>query len=144
MDNGPTAKGLLHPIISTAALAIAIILVIFIGQYFNEVLNMLWLQALTDFLTTWWFVLIGFVLLVSVWDYIFPFYEDKLQVVKPLIQTIGLVFGLWLVAEFVAALTLLVGEDFVLQSFRNIFFEFFVWIFLLFLFIKYAQYLLKK
>ena len=145
----PTAKGILHPVLKAAAFSIALILVMFIAEYYNSALGVDWIGGLVGFLKTYWAIISGFVLLVSVWDYLYPFYKDKnyAKYMKPLIDSVGLTFGLWLVVEFIAALAYFLPDAnaiFLLGSFRDIFFIYFVWIFLLFMFINYARLFLEE
>jgi hypothetical protein len=145
----PTAKGLLHPVLKAAAFSIGLVLVMFIAGYYNETLGLDWVSGLVAFLGQYWAIISGFVLLISVWDYLFPFFRDKnfAKYMKPLVDSTGVVFGLWLVVEFVAALAYFIPDASAIQlleSFKEIFFIYFVWIFLLIIFVNYAKIMLDE
>jgi hypothetical protein len=148
-DYKPTAKGFLHPVLKAAAFAIGLILVMFIFEYYNEELAIDWIGGLVSFLKQYWAIISGFVFLVSIWDYLFPFYKNKnyVKYLKPLMDSIGLTFGLWLVVEFISALAYFIPDASavnLLESFKEIFFIYFVWIFLLIIFVNYAKIMLEE
>ncbi len=147
-DYGPTVKGFLSAVLRAAAFAIGLILVMFIAGYYNENLMIDWVGGLVGFLKTYWAIISGFLLLISVWEYFYPFYKEKVYIkyVKPLMDSVGLTFGLWLVVEFISALSYFIPDAEAVQvlgSFKEIFFMYFVWIFLLIIFINYAKMLLE-
>ena len=146
-DSSFNWKRFAHAFVSTIALAIAIVLAIWIINYFNEFLKMEILTGITDFLVAYGVIIVGMVLLFSVWEYIYPLYKVKLRYVKPLIDAIGLTFGLWIVSVILLGLTVFVGgypELAPWLSFLNaLVLEQFIYIFLLFLFVSYAKFLLN-
>lgn len=143
-DDKPTGKGLLAPVFKAAAFTIALLLVMLIGGYLNESWKVEWLTGLIDFLAVYLAIIAGYVFMISIWDYLYPFYKDKklTKYVKPLITSIGLAFGLWLVLEFVARLAYFVPDDGTaafLTTGLEVFFKFFALIFILILFVNYGN-----
>ncbi len=139
-------KKFFHAFISSAALAVALLITIWVINYFNAGLNQPVLAGINDFLIWNWWVLVAFVLLISLWDYFFKLYKQKLRYVKPLIDAIGLIFGFWLVALILYGLKAFVdpadGINLFLNFMHDVFFQLHILLFLLFLFVSYAKFLL--
>ena len=140
----PTAKGLLIPIFRAGALILFLTLVMLIGGELNQAWGFAWLTGLIEFLKVYLGVIAGFVVLISIWDYLYPFYRDKqaAKYTKPLMDSVGLTFGLWLVLEFVARLAYFVPDpatSVFLTTGLDMFFKFFALIFVLILLINYGN-----
>ena len=137
-----------QPIVSSAALAVAILILIWIINYFNEGLKLEVLTGISGFLTTFWWVIVAFVLLISMWDYLYSLYKPKLIYINPLIDSIGLFFGFWLVASILYGLKFFIEPENVANLFlsimHDIFYQLNILLFLLFLFISYGKFLLQK
>ena len=143
-EDKPTAKGLLAPIFKAAAFTIALLLVMLIGGYLNQSWRLEWLTGLIDFLTVYIPIIAAYVFMISIWDYLHPFYKDKkmTKYIKPLIASIGLTFGLWLVLEFIARLAYFVPDESTatfLTMGIEVFFKFFALIFILILLVNYGN-----
>lgn len=138
-------KRVMQIILSTVALVLVIFIAIWIMDYFLVEFPNIVLQNLRNFLNDNWYILAGFVLLKLIWDYLYGlYYKNKiLRYVNPLINSIELVFGLWLVVVFLSGLTALsISEQLnvFLKFFSDFFFTQFLIIALLILVIKYAQF----
>jgi hypothetical protein len=140
-------KEFFHAFVSSAALAVALLISIWVIEYFNESLNLEILTKLAGFLETFWWVIVAFVLLISLWDYVYSLYKPKLKYAKPLIDSIGLFFGFWLIASLFYGLTYFVEPGNVailfLTIMHDVFYQLNILLFLLFLFISYGNFLLK-
>jgi len=140
-------KRIIQALFSTAALAFAIFLAVWIIDYFNTEVKMVALTNLVVFLNNNWPIIIGFVLLIQIWEYIYPFYKKWLKYAKPLIDAISLIFGLWLVVVFLNGLRMFnetTQVDFFLRFPHELFFTQLVVVVGLFIFIKYAQFFLYE
>jgi hypothetical protein len=142
-------KSFAHAFVSSAALAIMLLIVIWVINYFNYSIQMEVLSNLNLFLISNWYILVNFTLLISIWDYLYPLYKRKLNYVKPLIDSIGLIFGFWLVAIFLYGLKVFVDPfnevlHLALNFMHDVFFELNILLFLLFLFVSYAKFLIQK
>ncbi|MDD3086188.1 MAG: hypothetical protein PHD80_03775, partial [Candidatus ainarchaeum sp.] len=102
-------KKLMQLILSSVALALVIFIIIWILDYFLIEFPNIILQNLKIFLNDNWFILVGFVLLKLIWDYIYGlYYKNKiLNYTNPLIDSIELIFGFWLIIVFLSGLTVL-------------------------------------
>ncbi len=119
-------KRVMQIILSTVALVLVIFIAIWIMDYFLVEFPNIVLQNLRNFLNDNWYILAGFVLLKLIWDYLYGlYYKNKiLRYVNPLINSIELVFGLWLVVVFLSGLTALsISEQ--LNVFLKFFSDFF-------------------
>jgi hypothetical protein len=93
-------------------------------------------------------VIVAFVLLISLWDYLYSLYKPKLVYINPLIDSIGVFFGFWLVASILYGLKFFVEPENVANLFlsvmHDIFYQLNILLFLLFLFVSYGKFLLQK
>jgi hypothetical protein len=141
-------KGLAHALVATAAFAVFILILSWVIDYFNSAWQIEVLTNLNIFLVNNWIILVLMVLLFSVWEYLLPVFRRRLRYVKPLIDAIGLMFGLWLVAVILKGLTIFVeeGSEFAItfNFLHEMFFGLFYWLFLLFLFVSYSKFFLKE
>jgi len=140
-------KRIAQIIVSTAALAFAIFLAIWIIDYFNKEINMIALTNLNTFLISSWPILVGFVLIIGLWDYLFRFFKKWLKYAKPLVEGAELVFGLWLVVVFFDGIRIFNTNpqvDFFLKFPNELFFTQFIMVALLIIFIKYSQFFLAQ
>ncbi|MFA7134033.1 MAG: hypothetical protein WC122_03575 [archaeon] len=138
-------KKLMQLILSSVALALVIFIIIWILDYFLIEFPNIILQNLKIFLNDNWFILVGFVLLKLIWDYIYGlYYKNKiLNYTNPLIDSIELIFGFWLIIVFLSGLTVLsISEQLnvFLNFFSDLFFTQFLIIALLVLVVKYSQF----
>ncbi|MFA6319757.1 MAG: hypothetical protein WCX66_02430 [archaeon] len=138
-------KKLMQLILSSVALALVIFIIIWILDYFLIEFPNIILQNLKIFLNDNWFILVGFVLLKLIWDYIYGlYYKNKiLNYTNPLIDSIELIFGFWLIIVFLSGLTVLsISEQLnvFLKFFSDLFFTQFLIIALLVLVVKYSQF----
>jgi hypothetical protein len=138
-------KKLMQLILSSVALALVIFIIIWILDYFLIEFPNIILQNLKIFLNDNWFILVGFVLLKLIWDYIYGlYYKNKiLNYTNPLIDSIELIFGFWLIIVFLSGLTVLsISEQLnvILNFFSDLFFTQFLIIALLVLVVKYSQF----
>lgn len=133
---------------ATFALGLAIFLVIAVLDYFETSLNLDILLNLKEFLKNYWFILVGFVLLISFWDYFYLLYKKQLKYVKPLIDATSLMFGLWIVVVFLKGLIVFLEAGSQITIFLNFphdfYFQYFVIIYLLFICIGYSKIFLRK
>jgi hypothetical protein len=140
-------KRFFHTFVSSAALAVTLLIAIWIIDYFNAGLQLEFLSKINGFLITFWWVLAAFVLLISLWDYLFTLFHKKLKYFKPLIDAIGLIFGFWLVASILYGLTFFVQPEsniiLFLTFMHDIFYQLNILLFLLFLLVSYAKFLLS-
>ncbi|MFA5931608.1 MAG: hypothetical protein WC821_04850 [archaeon] len=140
-------KKLAQIFISSFALAIALFLAIWVIDYLNKELNMVVLTNLSTFLTGNLLIVVGFVLFIGMWDYVYPFYLKWSKYAKPLVDALSLVFGLWLVVVFLGGLVIF-NENPQLNLFlkfpSELFFSQLILIVLLFIFIKYSQFFLYE
>ena len=140
-------KRIAQVIVSTAALAFAIFLAVWIIEYFNKEINMLALTNLNAFLSSSWPIIVGFVLVIGMWDYLFKFYKKWLKYAKPLVEGAELIFGLWLVVVFFNGLRIFntnTQVDFFLKFPNELFFSQFIMVSLLIIFIKYSQFFIAQ
>lgn len=136
-------KRIMQVFFSSAAFTLALFIAMWVISYFAKEMPNVILSNILTFLADNWPVLAGFVLLVQLWEYLFQIYKGWLKYIAPLMSSIELIFGLWLVVVFLAGLTpLSISEQLnVFLKFANeLFFSQFLVIALLILFIKYAQF----
>ena len=136
-------KRIMQILLSSAAFAFALFIVIWVIEYFSKEISNIFLTNILTFLNENWPLLIGFVLLIQFWDYLYTLYKGWLKYIAPLISSIELIFGLWLVVVFFGGLTPLNLNEQVnvfLTFINELFFTQFVVIALLILFIKYSQF----
>lgn len=136
-------KRIMQIFFSSAAFAFAIFIAIWVLDYFVKQMPNVLVSNLLNFLNDNWPILVGFVLLIQLWEYLFKLYKGWLKYIAPLMSSIELIFGFWLVVIFLAGLTpLSISEQLnVFLKFANeLFFSQFVVIALLILFVKYAQF----
>ncbi|MEK6959322.1 MAG: hypothetical protein AABW59_04730 [archaeon] len=138
----------LYSLTSTAALAFAVFIAMWVIAYFNETMKNAMLTNLNAFLASSWIVIVGFVLIVSVWEYFYPIYYDKMKYGRPAMLAIEFLFGFWLVAVFLDGLRAFVAPTDQVNIFLTfpfkLFNEQFVMVALLLLFIHYARFFLRK
>ena len=136
-------KKIMQIFLSSAAFAFALFILIWVMDYFSKELSNVILSNILTFLNENWPILIGFVLFIQLWEYLFKLYKGWLKYVAPLVSSIELIFGLWLVVVFFGGLTPLNLNEQVnifLTFVNELFFTQFVVIALLILFIKYSQF----
>ena len=140
-------KKFAHAIVSSVAFAIALLVVMWIINYFNVTAQIEVLTSILDFLNAYWIVLVAFVLLISLWDYLYSVYKSKLKYIKPAIDAIGILFGLWIIAIILYGLRVFTETtnpiNVFLEFLHTIFYEQTLLLFLLFLFISYSKFFLK-
>lgn len=141
-------KKIFQVVAASVALALAIFIAVWVIDYFNAVNEMVILTNISIFLKGYWPIITGFVFLISLWDYVYPIYRDKLRYVKPVIEATSIMFGLWLVAIFLKGLMVIadVGEQAApfLSFLHDLYFQQFVVLYLLFIFIGYSRFFLGK
>jgi hypothetical protein len=136
-------KKIMHILLSSVAFAFALFIVIWIVDYFSKELSNVILSNILTFLNENWPLLIGFVVFIQLWEYLFKLYKGWLKYIAPLVSSIELIFGLWLVVVFFGGLTQLnlnPQVNIFLEFINQLFFTQFIVIALLILFIKYAQF----
>ncbi len=136
-------KKVIQILFSSAAFALALFIVIWVIDYFSKAMPNVIISNILVFLNENWPILVGFVLLIQLWEYLFQLYKGWLKYIAPFISSVELIFGLWLVVVFFAGLTpLSISEQLnVFLKFANeLFFSQFLIVALLILFIKYAQF----
>jgi len=128
---------------SSAAFAFALFIVIWIIDYFVKGMPNVILSNILTFLNGNWPILVGFVVFIQLWDYLYFLYKGMLKYINPLMRSIELIFGVWLVVVFFAGLTPLnlnAQVNVFLVFVNDLFFTQFVVIALLILFVKYSQF----
>ncbi len=145
-DEDLDIKKVFQVIAASVALALAIFIAVWVIDYFNASNNMDILSNISLFLTTYWSVIVGFVFLISLWDYVYPIYRKKLKYVKPIIEATSIMFGLWIVATFLKGLLVIVnvGDQAApfLTLLHDLYFQQFAVLYLLFIFIGYSRFFL--
>ena len=140
-------KGLAYPLLRTIALAVAIFIAIWVLNYFAP-MKVPVMENLLVFLTNNWYYVVGFVLLVSVWEYVYPLYYKQLKYGAPAIEAISLLFGFWLVAIFLWGMKVFTASSpevsTMLQFIGDFFFALEIPIFILFLVVTYARFFMKE
>lgn len=135
-------------ITSTLALGLAIFLIVAILDYFGPSLQIPVVINIKDFLKLYWFIIVGYVLLISFWDYFHELYKKQLTYVKPIIDGTSLMFGLWIVVIFLKGLIVFLDPTSQTAIFLNFPHDFylqqFVILYLLFIFVGYSKLFLKK
>jgi len=140
-------RRILHAFVSTAALGIAIFITMWIIDYANKQLQTTILSNINFFLTNSWPIIIGFVLLIQIWEYIYPIRTEKLKYLNPLINAVSILFGLWLVVVFIDGLRFFnqnAQVDLIMAFPAQLFFTQIYWIIGLAILVKYAQFFLKE
>ncbi len=128
---------------SSAALAFAIFILIWIINYFVKEMPNLILSNILTFLNQNWPILVAFVLLIQLWEYLHFLYKGWLKYLHPLMMSIELIFGIWLVVVILGGLTPLNLNPQVnvfLMFINDLFFTQFVVVSLLILFINYSKF----
>jgi hypothetical protein len=138
-------KKLGYALASTLALAFAILLIIGAINYFNKEMNLIVLTNLNVFLIDNWFIIVGFVLFIELWDFFYNIYRKQLRIVKPLVEVISTMFAIWLISVLLNGLRVfLIPENNAIDIFLKFPYDFlieqFAIIFLLILFGNYAKY----
>lgn len=135
-------------IAATLALGLAIFLAIAILDYFGPSLQIPALININEFLKMYWFIIVGYVLLISLWDYFYELYKKQLKYVKPIVDGTSLMFGLWIVVIFLKGLIVFLDPSSQTALFLNFPYDFyvqqFVILYLLFIFVGYSKLFLKK
>jgi hypothetical protein len=131
-------------IASSVALGLAIYLLTWVLDYLNTSFSIAILSNVSVFLKGALYVFIVFVLLIGLWDYLFPKFEEKLKYIKPLVDATSLMFGLWLVAIFFKGLTVLIVDSasqivVILTLLQKLYFEQFAVLYILFILIAYSK-----
>jgi hypothetical protein len=132
--------------VSSAALGVAILLAIWIVNYFNVELKLAALTNLSWFMNAYISVIIGFVLLMGLWQYLYPFYKKQLSYFKPLVESVEILFGLWLIVVFLDGLMIFNTNpqlDFFLKFPAQLFHGQFVILSLLVCLVKYSQFFMS-
>jgi len=140
-----SAKKIAQIFISSAALGIALLLAIWIIDYFNVELKLVALTNINWFLNAHWMIVVGFVLFIGLWQYLSPFYKKYLTYFQPLVDSIEILFGLWLIVVFLDGLRVFntsTQAEFFMKFPADLFFNQFVIVVLLVILVKYSQYFL--
>ena len=136
-------KKIVQIILSSAAFAFALFIVMWVIDYFSKEFANVILTNILVFLNENWPVLVGFVLIIQLWEYLYSLYKSRLKYFAPLISSVELIFGLWLVVVFFGGLAPLnINEqvNVILKFINDLFFTQFIVIVLLILFVKYSQF----
>ena len=136
-------KKVVQIILSSAAFAFALFIVMWIIDYFSKDFSNVILNNILVFLNENWPILVGFVLFIQLWEYLYQLYKNRLKYFAPLVSSVELIFGLWLVVVFFGGLAPLnINEqvNVILKFVNDLFFTQFIVIVLLILFVKYSQF----
>ncbi|NMA44904.1 MAG: hypothetical protein GX950_03790 [Candidatus Diapherotrites archaeon] len=135
-------------IASTLALGLVIFLIVAALDYFGPNLQIPVIINIKEFLKLYWFIIVGYVLLISFWDYFYELYKKQLVYIKPIIDGTSLMFGLWLVVVFLKGLIVFLDPTSQTATFLTFPHDFymaqFVIIYLLFIFVGYSKLFLRK
>jgi hypothetical protein len=142
-------KRVMQILLSSAAMALVIFIVIWVLEYFSKEISNVVLTNFKVFLVDNWPIIVGFVFIKLLWDYLHGlYYKNKaIQYTAPLIVSIELIFGFWLVVVFLSGLTALSISEQVnvfLNFAKELFFAQFLVIALLILVVKYAQFFFSE
>ena len=136
-------KKIFQIILSSVAFSLALFIAMWIIEYFSKEIPNAIITNILVFLNENWPVLVGFVLFIQLWEYLYKLYKMRLKYFAPLVSSVELTFGLWLVVIFFAGLAPLnINEqvNIILNFINDLFFTQFVIIVLLILVVKYSQF----
>lgn len=128
-------------------IALIIFVLIWAGNYFDPLGENIFLTSFSSFLSNNWLVIILFILVLSVWEYIFKvFRKTKLRYIAPFFDSVGMFFGFWIIALIFYGLKLFI-EATELHIFFSFLHDFFydqtILLFCLIIIINYSNFFLK-
>jgi len=143
-DFGIDIKKILQIVASSVALGLAIYLVTWVLDYLNTSFSIAVISNISLFLKDSWIIIVGFVFIISLWDYLYPMFKEKLTYIKPIIDATSLMFGLWIVAVILKGLTALLVDQaaqisILLNLLQKLYFEQFVVLYILFVLVAYSK-----
>lgn len=142
-DNEFDLRRLFQIFAASAAMALALFVAVWVVDYFNVTAGLDLLTNLSTFIKSNWYIVVGFIFFISIWEYIYPMYSKKLKYVKPIVDATSLMFGLWLVAIFLKGLAVFVEASsppaLFLGLLHDLYFTQFAVIYLLFIFVGYSK-----
>jgi len=142
-DNEFDLRRVFQVFAASAAMALALFVAVWVIDYFNVVAGIELLTNLSTFIKNNWYIVVGFIFFISIWEYIYPLYSKKLKYVKPIVDATSIMFGLWLVAIFLKGLVVFVEAAsqpaLFLGLLHDLYFNQFAIIYLLFIFVGYSK-----
>jgi hypothetical protein len=141
-------KKFLHSFLAAFILAIFFFILIWVVGYFDPIGENIFLTHFNLFLVNNWFFIVGFVFVISIWDYLFGlFKKTKLRYINPFFESFSVFFGIWLISIVINGLKLFVEEGNELNLFlgflNNLFYSQTLLLFVLILLIYYSKFFLK-
>jgi len=128
--------------------AFVILIMIWVFDYFNPVGENILLNYINTFFLNNWFTFIFFILIFSVWDYLFKiFYKSKLRYIAPIVSSLGAIFAIWIIALIFKGLSLLLEIENPFYLFFTFLYDLFysqtILLFCLILLIYYSKFFLN-
>lgn len=107
-----SVKKFLRAFVAAGAMAIFLLLLMWVIEYFNPANENIILTKLNLFLVENWLFIVGFILIISVWEYLYGVFKTtKIRYLAPLLDAFGIFFALWLIAVILRGLILFVTAD---------------------------------
>lgn len=114
-------KKFLQPIVGAGVLAVFLLILIWIFDYLNSELNNFVIFHLHEFFVYNWFYIVGFVLIIGIWDYLYKTFKDSfLRYFAPLFDAFGIFFAIWIISVILNGLRIFIESE----SQLNLFFSF--------------------
>lgn len=141
-------KNFFRGFIAAGAMAVFLLILIWVLDYFNPAKENFILTHLNLFLVYNWFYIVIFILIISIWDYLYKIYKNsKLRYFAPLFDAIGTFFAIWLIAVLLNALTLFLDPQNSLIPFLKFLYDLIyslpILVFVLLLLVFYSKFFLK-
>ncbi|MDD3083643.1 MAG: hypothetical protein PHP82_01335 [Candidatus ainarchaeum sp.] len=130
-------------------MAIFFLILIWVIEYFNPAGENIILNHLNLFLLNNWIIIVLFVLIMGVWDYLYRIFgNSRLRYFAPFFDSIGTFFAFWVIGIIFNGLRLFIESDNPLNIFlaflHDLVYGQTVLLFLLILFALYSKFFLKN
>ena len=140
-------KIFLRSFVAAGAMAVFLLILIWVLEYFNPAGENFILTHLNLFLIYNWFFIVAFILIISIWDYLYKIFKtSKLRYFAPLFDAFGTFFAIWLIAVLLNALTLFLDPQNIANPFLKFLYDLFyslpVLLFILILLVYYSKFFL--
>jgi hypothetical protein len=119
-------KRFVRPIIAAFAMAVAMIILIWVFSYFNQGGENIILTHLELFFINNWYYIAGFVLVIGIWDYLYDVYEKTIiRYLAPSFDALSSFFAIWLISVILNGLRIFVNEGDQLNLFLKFLYDLF-------------------
>ncbi len=148
LDKKFSFKRVFQAIVAAGAMAIALLILIWILEYFNPTKENIVLFHLNEFFIYNWYFIAGFVLIIGIWDYLYKIFSTtKIRYFAPFFDALSTFFAVWIIAIILNGLRLFIETDNFLNIFLRFLYDLFyqqtILLFLLLILVFYSKFFLK-